>query len=251
MEHEAAAHAEHSPLAQFEIDRWIPIHVFGIDASFTNAAFFMVLSVLLVTWFMMAATKGQSLVPGRLQALAEAGYGLIAGALRDNVGPEGKKYFPFVFSLFMFVLFANFIGLIPFTFTVTSHIIVTFALAFFIFIGVTLIGLWRHKLHFFSLFLPHGVPIFLAPLLVPIEIIGYLTRPVSLSVRLAANMLAGHTMLEVFAGFVVALGIFGFAPFLFVIAIYGLEVIVAFLQAYVFAVLTCLYLSDALNLHKH
>ena len=206
MEHEAAAHAEHSPLAQFEIDRWIPIHLFGIDASFTNAAFFMVVSVLLVTWFMMAATRGQNLVPGRLQALAEASYGLIAGALRDNVGPEGKKYFPFVFSLFMFVLFANFIGLIPFTFTVTSHIIVTFALAFFIFLGVTLIGLWRHKLHFFSLFLPHGVPIFLAPLLVPIEIIGYLTRPVSLSVRLAANMLAGHTMLEVFAGFMVEIG---------------------------------------------
>jgi F-type H+-transporting ATPase subunit a len=151
----------------------------------------------------------------------------------------------------MFILFANFIGLIPFSFTVTSHIIVTFALAGFIFVAVTIIGLVRHKLHFFSLFLPHGVPIYLAPLLVPIEIIGYLTRPISLSVRLAANMLAGHTMLEVFAGFVIALGIFGFAPFLFVIAIYGLEVIVAFLQAYVFAVLTCLYLSDAINLHKH
>ncbi len=248
---EEAGHAEHSPLAQFEIHRLIPLEFFGIDASFTNAALFMLISVALITWFLMAATRGQNLVPGRLQAMAEASYGLIAGAVRDNVGTEGKQYFPFVFSLFMFILFANFIGLIPHTFTVTSHIIVTFALAMFIFIAVTIIGLWRHKLHFFSLFLPHGVPIFLAPLLVPIEIIGYLTRPISLSVRLAANMLAGHTMLEVFAGFVVALGIFGFAPFLFVIAIYGLEVIVAFLQAYVFAVLTCLYLSDAINLHKH
>ncbi|MSP20670.1 MAG: F0F1 ATP synthase subunit A [Alphaproteobacteria bacterium] len=248
---EEAGHAEHSPLAQFEIHRLIPLEIFGIDASFTNAALFMLISVALITWFLMAATRGQNLVPGRLQAMAEASYGLIAGAVRDNVGTEGKHYFPFVFSLFMFILFANFIGLIPHTFTVTSHIIVTFALAMFIFIAVTIIGLWRHKLHFFSLFLPHGVPIFLAPLLVPIEIIGYLTRPISLSVRLAANMLAGHTMLEVFAGFVVALGIFGFAPFLFVIAIYGLEVIVAFLQAYVFAVLTCLYLSDAINLHKH
>lgn len=245
------AHAEHSPLAQFEIDRLIPIEIFGIDASFSNSALFMLISVIAITAFMMSATSGGNLVPGRLQSLAEASYGLIASALRDNVGDEGRKYFPFVFSLFMFILFANFIGLIPFAFTVTSHIIVTFAMAFFIFIGVTVIGMWRHKLHFFSLFLPAGVPIYLAPLLVPIEIIGYLTRPISLSVRLAANMLAGHTMLEVFAGFVVALGIFGIAPFLFVIAIYGLEVIVAFLQAYVFAVLTCLYLSDAINLHKH
>lgn len=248
---EDQAHAEHSPLAQFEIDRLIPIEIFGIDASFSNSALFMLISVIAITAFMMSATSGGNLVPGRLQSLAEASYGLIASALRDNVGDEGRKYFPFVFSLFMFILFANFIGLIPFAFTVTSHIIVTFAMAFFIFIGVTVIGLWRHKLHFFSLFLPAGVPIYLAPLLVPIEIIGYLTRPISLSVRLAANMLAGHTMLEVFAGFVVALGIFGIAPFLFVIAIYGLEVIVAFLQAYVFAVLTCLYLSDAINLHKH
>ncbi len=252
MEQEEAAHE--GPLAQFTIKRLIDLpDIFGVDADFTNAALFMLISVVAITWFMMAATRGGNLVPGRLQSLAEAAYGLIASALRDNVGPEGKQYFPFIFSLFMFILFANFIGLIPVpgSFTVTSHIIVTFALAFFIFLAVTVIGLWRHKLHFFSLFLPHGVPIYLAPLLVPIEIIGYLTRPISLSVRLAANMLAGHTMLEVFAGFVIALGIFGFAPFLFVVAIYGLEVIVAFLQAYVFAVLTCLYLSDAINLHKH
>ena len=250
MEEHAAEHAE-GPLTQFEIKRLIPIEIFGIDASFTNSALFMVIAAVAVFLFVTMAMRGSSLVPGRLQALAEAAYMLIASALRDNVGDEGKKYFPFVFSIFMFILFANFIGLIPFTFTITSHIIVTFVMAFFIFIGVTLIGLARHKLHFFSLFLPPGLPIYLAPLLIPIEIIGYLTRPISLSVRLAANMMAGHTMVEVFAGFIVALGIFGFAPFLFVTAVYGLEVVVAFLQAYVFAVLTCLYLSDAINLHKH
>ncbi len=243
-------HAE-GPLTQFEIKRLIPFEIFGIDASFTNSSLFMVIAAVAVFLFVTLAMRGGSLVPGRLQALAEASYMLIASALRDNVGEEGKKYFPFVFSIFMFILFANFIGLIPFSFTTTSHIIVTFVMAFFIFIGVTLIGLARHKLHFFSLFLPPGLPIYLAPLLIPIEIIGYLTRPISLSVRLAANMMAGHTMVEVFAGFIVALGIFGFAPFLFVTAVYGLEVVVAFLQAYVFAVLTCLYLSDAIHLHKH
>ena len=190
-------------------------------------------------------------MPSRWQSLAEMSYGMIAGAIKDNVGMEGWQYFPFIFSIFMFVLFANFIGLIPYSFTVTSHIIVTFAFAGLIFVGVTVIALIRHGWHFVGFFAPPGVPVYLMPLLVPIEIIGYFTRPISLSVRLAANMLAGHTMLEVFAGFVVALGIFGFAPFLFVIAIYALEVIVAFLQAYVFALLTCLYLSDAIHLHHH
>ena len=242
---------EHSPLAQFEIHRIVNLHLFGIDASFTNSAAWMLVAVAAITLFLTLSMSGRAMVPGRWQSLAELAYGLVAGALRDNVGAKGRPYFPFVFSLFMFILFANFAGLIPYTFTVTSHIVVTFMFAGFVFLAVTLIGLWKHQLKFFSLFMPPGVPIYLAPLLVPIEVISYLTRPVSLSVRLAANMLAGHTMLEVFAGFVVALGIFGFAPFLFVIAIYGLEVIVAFLQAYVFAVLTCLYLSDALHLHHH
>ena len=249
MEEHAAE--EHSPLAQFEIHRLVDLELFGIDASFTNSSAWMLISVAAITLFLTLSMSGRAMVPGRWQSLAELAYGLIAGAVRDNVGSEGRPYFPFVFSLFMFILFANFLGLIPFSFTVTSHIIVTFAFAGFVFVGVTLIGIWRHKLKFFTLFSPPGVPIYLAPLLVPIEIIGYLTRPVSLSVRLAANMLAGHTMLEVFAGFVVALGVFGFAPFAAVIAVYALEVIVAFLQAYVFAVLTCLYLSDAIHLHPH
>ena len=239
------------PLEQFRVHELIPLHLGGLNASFTNAALFMAIAVLSITLFLVMSTAGRGLVPSRWQSLAEMSYGLIAGAIRDNVGMEGWKYFPFIFSIFMFVLFANFIGLIPYSFTVTSHIIVTFAFAGLIFVGVTVIALIRHGWHFFGFFAPPGVPAYLMPLLVPIEIIGYFTRPISLSVRLAANMLAGHTMLEVFAGFVVALGIFGFAPFLFVIAIYGLEVIVAFLQAYVFAVLTCLYLSDAIHLHHH
>jgi len=252
---EEAHGAKHGPLDQFEIDRILPLDVFGIDASFTNSALWMVIVVATVTLFLSLSMSGRAVVPGRWQSLAEAAYDLIASAVRDNVGTEGRAYFPLVFTLFMFILFANFLGLIPFSFTVTSHIIVTFAMAGFIFVGVTVLGIARHRLKFFTLFAPPGVPIYLVPLLVPIEIIGYLTRPISLSVRLAANMLAGHTMLEVFAGFVVTMGaaniIFGIAPFAAVIAIYALEVIVAFLQAYVFAVLTCLYLSDAIHLHQH
>ena len=249
---EEAHHGEeHGPLDQFEIHRILNLEVFGIDASFTNSALWMVIAVTAITLFLTLSMQGRAMVPGRWQSLAEAAYGLIAGAVRDNVGAEGRPFFPFIFSIFMFILFANFLGLIPFSFTVTSHIIVTFAMAAFIFVGVTLLGIVRHGFKFFALFSPPGVPVYLAPLLIPIEIIGYLTRPISLSVRLAANMLAGHTMLKVFAGFIVPLGIFGFAPFVALIAIYALEVIVAFLQAYVFAVLTCLYLSDAIHLHTH
>ena len=153
-----------------------------------------------------------------------------------------------IFSLFIFILFCNGLGLIPYSFTVTSHIIVTFTFATLVFVGVTILGFFRHGLKFFSIFLPPGVPIFLAPLLIPIEIISYLSRPVSLSVRLAANMMAGHTMIKVFAGFVVALGLYGIAPLLFLVAIYALETLIAFLQAYVFAVLTCLYLNDAIHM---
>jgi F-type H+-transporting ATPase subunit a len=193
--------------------------------------------------------RGRAMVPGRWQSIAELAYGLVASALRDNVGVDGRRYFPFVFTLFMFILLSNLLGLIPFSFTVTSHIVVTFALAAVVFIGVTVIAIARHGLKFFTYFVPPGVPILLAPLMVPIEIFSYFVRPVSLSVRLAANMIAGHTMIAVFAGFVIALGFLGFAPLVFIVALYGLEVLVAFLQAYVFAVLTCLYLNDALHLH--
>ena len=170
--------------------------------------------------------------------------------VRDNVGTDGMKYFPFVFTLFMFVLALNLLGMVPYSFTVTSHIIVTFALAAFIFVGVTLIGFIRHGVKFLKFFVPSGVPFVMLPLLVVIEVISYLTRPISLSVRLFANMMAGHTMLKVFGAFVVALGFLGgWAALGFMVAFTGLEILVAFLQAYVFAILTCIYLNDALHMH--
>ncbi|MCE2509793.1 MAG: F0F1 ATP synthase subunit A [Alphaproteobacteria bacterium] len=241
--------AEHSPLEQFAITRLVELEVGGIDVSFTNSSAMMLTVICLITLFLSLSMRRHAMVPGRWQLMAELSYEFIAKTVRDTIGTEGKRFFPFVFTLFMFILFSNGLGLIPHSFTVTSHIIVTFALAAFIFLGVTLLGFVRHGFKFLTFFLPPGVPIFLAPLLVPIELISYLSRPVSLSVRLAANMLAGHTMLAVFAGFVVALGVFGVAPFIFIVLLYGLETLVAFLQAYVFAVLTCIYISDAIHLH--
>ncbi|MEX2295936.1 MAG: F0F1 ATP synthase subunit A [Dongiaceae bacterium] len=240
----------HSPLAQFEIKRLVDINVGGVDASITNSTVWMLIAIAAITLFMVIGMRRGALVPGRWQSMTEMSYEFVAGMLRDNVGTAGRRYFPFIFTLFMFVLFCNLLGMIPYSFTVTSHIIVTFALAAVVFIGVTIIGFARHGAHFLKLFVPSGVPIFLLPLLIVIELISYLIRPVSLSVRLFANMLAGHTMLKVFGGFVVALGIIGgWAPLAFVVALTGLEILIAFLQAYVFAVLTCIYLNDAINLH--
>jgi F-type H+-transporting ATPase subunit a len=208
----------HSPLAQFEIKTLVPLEIGGIDASFTNSSLFMVLTVATVTLFLVGGMRKSALVPGRWQSMAELSYVFIAG--------------------------------MPYSFTFTSHIAVTFAMAFFIFVGVTIIAIAKHKMHFFSFFMPPGVPLYMAPLLVPIEIISYLSRPISLSVRLFANMLAGHTLLKVFAGFIISLGIAaGWLPFAFVVALTGLEFVIAFLQAFVFAILTCLYLNDALHLH--
>jgi|TARA_Y200000002_G_scaffold107069_1_gene87526 F-type H+-transporting ATPase subunit a len=181
--------------------------------------------------------------------MAEMSYEFIANMIRENVGAEGRKYFPFIFTLFMFILVGNLVGMIPFAYTFTSQIIVTFAMAATIFIGVTVIGLVRHGLHFFSLFVPSGTPLILAPLLIPIEVISYFVRPVSLSVRLFANMMAGHTMMKVFGGFTVLLGVLGVAPIILLVALTGFEIMVAVLQAYVFTVLTCLYLNDAIHLH--
>jgi len=239
----------HSPLAQFEIKRFVEMNVGGIDASFTNSSLWMVITVVAVTAMLTLSMRGRAMVPGRWQSVAELSYEFIANMLRENVGSEGRRYFPFVFTLFMFILFSNVLGLIPYSFTSTSHIIVTFGMAIVVFLGVTLIGIIRHKGKFLTLFAPSGVPVFLMPLLIPIEIISYLTRPVSLALRLFANMMAGHTLLKVFGGFVVALGVFGIAPLFFIVALYGLELIVAFLQAYVFTILTCLYLNDAIHLH--
>lgn len=245
-----AAEESHSPLAQFEIHRLIPIKIGNIDASFTNSSLWMVIAVLCATLLMTWSMSRRAMVPGRLQSIAELSYEFIANMLQENVGSAGRQYFPFIFTLFLFILFANVLGMIPYSFTPTSHIIVTFAMAAVVFIGVTAIGFMRHGAHFLSLFVPKGVPWPLLLLLVPIEILSYFIRPVSLSLRLFANMMAGHTMLKVFGGFVVALGILGgWAPLAFVVALTGLEIGIAFLQAYVFTVLTCLYLNDAVHLH--
>ena len=239
----------HSPLSQFEIKRWIPIEVGDLDVSFTNSSTFMVLTVISVSVFLVLGMRNHTLVPGRWQSMAELSYVFIANLVKDTVGSEGRPYFPFIFTVFMFVLFGNLFGMVPYGFTFTSHIIVTFTMAFVVFMGVTLIALIKHRLHFFTFFMPPGVPLIMAPLLVPIEIISYLSRPISLSVRLFANMLAGHTLLKVFAGFVVSLGLFGVFPLAFVVALTALEIVIAFLQAFVFTILTCLYLNDALHLH--
>ncbi len=238
-----------SPLKQFEIQTLVPIKVGGIDVSFTNSSLFMTAAIVAITLFLTLSMRRRSLVPGRWQSLAEIFYEFVAGMIRDNVGPEGRKYFPFIFTLFMFILFGNLIGLIPYSFTFTSHIIVTFGIAMAVFVGVTIIGFIKHGWRFFGLLLPQGVPWYIAPLLVPIELLSYFTRPVSLSLRLFANMTAGHTMLKVFAGFVAAIGMFGFVPLIFVAALTGLEFLIACLQAYVFTILSCIYLNDALHMH--
>ncbi len=234
---------------QFEINRLAEFQLFGLDASFTNSSLFMMIGSTLIVGFLALATNGRSLVPSRMQSVAELSYEFVANMVRENVGLAGMKYFPFVFTLFTYILVMNLLGLIPYSFTVTSHIIITFALAALVFVLVTAIGFARHGLGYLKLFVPEGVPLWLMPLIVPIELISYLIRPISLSVRLFANMMAGHTMLKVFAGFVVSLGVFGFAPLLFTIAFTGLEFIVAFLQAFIFAILTCIYLNDAVNMH--
>ncbi len=238
-----------SPLQQFEIKTIAAANIGGVNVSFTNSSLFMVIAITAITAFLLLGVRKRALVPGRLQSMAELMYEFVAGLVRDNVGSAGRAYFPFIFSLFMFILFCNTIGLIPYTFTVTSHIIVTFALAIVVFIGVTIVGIAKHGMKWFSYFFPPGAPIYMAPLLVPIEVLSYLARPVTLALRLFANMMAGHTMLKVFAGFVIALGVAGVAPLAILIALYMLELIVAVLQAFVFAILTCLYLHDALHLH--
>ena len=236
---------------QFEVHRIGPeIKIAGIDLSFTNASLFMTLSAAAICAVLFLGTKERKLIPSKLQLIAEMFYNFIAKMISDTAGSKAKPYFPFIFSLFMFVLFCNMLGMLPYSFTVTSHIIVTFVLASFIFIGVTVIGFMKHGFGYLKLFVPSGVPAVLLPLIVVIEIISYLSRPVSLSVRLFANMMAGHTMMKVFGGFVISLGIVGgWLPLSFSVALTGLEILVAFLQAYVFAILTCIYLNDALNLH--
>jgi F-type H+-transporting ATPase subunit a len=245
--------ATENPLHQFGIGRLVPIHLGGVDASFTNSGLMMVIAAVLVTALMVLATRRAALVPGRWQSIPEMLYEFVAKMIDDNVGREGMRYFPFIFTLFMFILFGNLLGMVPYSFTFTSHIIVTFAMALVVFIGVTIIGIARHGFRFVTLFVPHGVPKVLLLLLVPIEVLSYFIRPLTLSIRLFANMMAGHTMLAIFAGFVAPLGAFylvpGLLPIAIDIALILLELLVAVLQAYVFAILTCLYLNDAIHLH--
>ncbi|TAL35145.1 MAG: F0F1 ATP synthase subunit A [Alphaproteobacteria bacterium] len=245
----------HSPLEQFVIKPIIPLQVAGYDLSFTQSALWMMIGVLATTALMVMGVRNKQLVPGRLQNIPEMLYEFVAGVVNDNLHEEGKKYFPFVFSLFMLVLMGNLLGLVPYSFTYTSHIIVTGALALLVFFMTTLIGIARHGLHFFSIFLPPGLPWVMALLIVPIEIISYLSRPLSLSVRLFANMTAGHTMLKVFAGFSVSLigisfgAVLGILPVIVNMALLGLETMIAFIQAYVFAILTCIYIKSVIELH--
>jgi F-type H+-transporting ATPase subunit a len=237
------------PLEQFHIERLIPMHIGGVDVSYTNSALLMTIVVVLVTALLVLGTRKRALVPGRWQSLAEMSYEFVADMIDTNVGHGGREFLPFVFTLFMFILFANFLGMIPYSYTVTSQIVVTFALAAVVFIGVTIIGIVRHGFGFLRLFVPQGVPPVLLLLLVPIELLSYFIRPFTLAIRLFANMLAGHTMLAIFAGFAASIGLLGILPMGIDILLVALEVLVAALQAYVFAILTCLYLSDAIHLH--
>ena len=237
------------PLEQFKVEPLIPLHIGGLDMSYTNASLFMTIAVVLITALLVLGTKRRALVPGRWQSVAEMSYEFVADMVDTNAGHGAEPYFPFVFTLFMFVLFANCLGLIPYSYTVTSQIIVTFALAAVVFIGVTIIGFARHGLHFLRFFVPEGVPLVLLLLLVPIELLSYFIRPFTLSIRLFANMLAGHTMLAIFGGFAASVGLLAILPVALDVAILALEVLVAALQAYVFSILTCLYLRDALHMH--
>jgi F-type H+-transporting ATPase subunit a len=224
--------------------------------GFTNASLFMVAAVVCTTLFLLLGMRNKKLVPGRWQSMVEMSYELVAGTVKDNVGNDGRKFFPFIFTLFMFILFCNLLGMIPFVgYTVTSHIVVTFALAAFVFIGVTIVGFAKHGLHFFSFFIPDGLPFpwIMIPIMLPIEMISYLARPISLSLRLAANMVGGHILIKVIASFIgfatIGAGAVGVVSIGFLMFLTGMELFVAVLQAYVFTLLTCLYLNDAINLH--
>ena len=238
------------PLEQFEVNTILPIEIGGIDVSFTNASLFMLINAAALTGFLMLATSGRALIPTRLQSVAEMMYDLVANMIRDNVGSGGRKYFPFIFALFMFILTCNLVGMIPGTFTVTSHVFVTFGLAIFIFLGVTVIAIAKQGTGFLRTFFPHGAPWWTGIVLIPVELVSYLARPITLSVRLFANMTVGHVLLKVVAGFIAPLGLaLGIVPLAGLVAITALEFLIAVIQAYVFTILTCVYLHEALHGH--
>lgn len=242
------------PIQQFQITKLLPLEVGGYDISFTNSSLFMVATVAVSAAFLILTTSGRGLIPGRMQSVSEMCYEFVAGLLRDSAGSEGMKFFPLVFSLFVFILVANLFGMFPYFFTITSHVIVTAALALMV-IGIVIVyGFWKNGFGFLKLFVPSGVPAVLVPLIVFIEVLSFISRPISLSVRLFANVLAGHITLKVFSGFVIMLSGLGFGgvlasilPLAFTVALTALEFLVAFLQAYVFAILTCMYLNDAIH----
>lgn len=244
------------PLHQFVIEPLIPLeNIGGMNLSFTNSSLWMMIAVALSTIFLTVSMRRRAMVPGRMQAMSEMLYEFIAGMIRENIGSEGRQYFPLIFSVFLFVFLGNALGLLPYAFTYTSHLIVTAALALIVFLCVCVLGIARHGTHFFSLFCPPGLPIFMAVLIVPIEILSFLIRPVTLSVRLFANMMAGHILLKVIASFAVAFlsfgavgTAFGIFPTLFNSVLIGFELLIAFLQAYVFAILSCIYLKDTVEL---
>jgi F-type H+-transporting ATPase subunit a len=241
------------PIHQFNIQKIFTIgHIGNQEIAFTNSSAYMLVAVIIIALLMLATSR--NLVPGRLQSVAEISYEFVANTIRSTAGKEGMKFFPLIFSLFMFVAVSNLVGIIPYTFTVSSHIIVTAALAFLVFFTVLIYGFWKNGLKFFKLFVPSGIPIFILPLVVFIEVFSFFLRPISHSVRLFANMLAGHIALKVFASFIpvlAALGIAGYfgavLPLGMVIALTALELLVAFLQAYVFTILTCIYINDAIH----
>lgn len=243
------------PIHQFEIKNFFVLtRIGGHEIAFTNSALFMILALGAVVLLMIGATSSRALVPGRMQSVAEISYEFVANTLRSSAGSEGMKFFPLVFTLFMFILAINLIGMIPYTFTVTSHIIVTVSLALLVFLTVIIYGFWKNGLRFFKLFVPSGIPMVILPLVSFIEVLSFISRPISHSVRLFANMLAGHITLKVFAGFVTMLGAAGFLgwmgavlPLALTVSLTALELLVAFLQAYVFAILTCIYLNDAIH----
>jgi F-type H+-transporting ATPase subunit a len=244
------------PIHQFNIDKIFTIgHIGNQEIAFTNSSAYMFLSVAAISLLMIGGVAGRQLVPGRIQSVAELSYEFVANTIRSNAGSEGMKFFPLVFSLFMFILVSNMIGIIPYAFTISSHIVVTAALALLVFFTVLIYGLYKNGLKFFKIFVPSGIPIYILPLVVLIEIISFLSRPISHSVRLFANMLAGHITLKVFAGFVALLGTSlgaigwagGMLPLALTVALTALELLVAFLQAYVFAILTCIYINDAIH----
>lgn len=248
---DAAPHAEHTPLSQFEVNKIFDFHFGSIDLSLTNSSLYMILSTVIAILFLHIATKRKALVPSRLQVIAEGMYNFVIDMVKNSIGNEGNKFFPLIFSLFVFILLCNVLGMTPYSFTATSQVAVTLTLAMLSFTTVTIFAIWRNGLlGFLHMFLPSGVPLWMAPIIFFIEFFSFLIRPITLSVRLFANMVAGHVLLKVVAGFIISLGvIFGTLPFLFSIVMIGFETFIAVLQAYIFAILVCAYLGEVTRAH--